>query len=61
MARKSFHVGETFGSFREVQDAVSAYSVTEHAKLWMRDSRKIAAAKGRVLHTDTIEPQMVLL
>lgn len=44
----TFHVGDRFGSFAELEKAIAAYSSTNFVQLWKRDARTINAAKKRV-------------
>ncbi|KAL1429649.1 hypothetical protein MTO96_015917 [Rhipicephalus appendiculatus] len=44
----TFHVGDRFGSFSELEKAIAAYSSTNFVQLWKRDARTINAAKKRV-------------
>ena len=44
----TFHVSEQFKSFQSLQEKISSYETENFVKLWIRDSRSISAAQGRV-------------
>ena len=44
----TFHVSEQFKSFQFLQEKISSYETENFVKLWIRDSRSIGAAQGRV-------------
>ena len=44
----TFHISEQFQSFQSLQEKISSYETEKFVKLWIRDSRYISAARGRV-------------
>ena len=44
----TFHISEQFKSFQSLQEKISSYETENFVKLWIRDSRSICAAQGRV-------------
>lgn len=43
-----FEVGETFPTYEKLMEAVHKYEEANNCKFYIRDSRTVAAAKGRV-------------
>jgi len=46
-ARVSFHIGERFKSFQELENEVKRFEVATSTKFWIRDSRTIESARKR--------------
>ena len=44
----TFHVSEQFKSFQFLQEKISSYETENFVKLWIRDSRSIGVAQGRL-------------
>ena len=44
----SFHNRKQFKSFQPLQEKISSYETENFVKLWIRDSRSISAAQGRL-------------
>ena len=44
----TFHISEQLKSFQSLQEKISSYETENFVKLWIRDSRSIGAAQGRV-------------
>ena len=46
-SRVSFHVGESFQSFQQLEVEVKRFEKATSTKLWIRDSRTIESARKR--------------
>ena len=44
----TFHISEQFKIFQSLQEKISSYETENFVKHWIRDSRSIGAAQGRV-------------
>ena len=46
--KSTFTVGNTFGSFSQLDESITDFQTENHVQLWKREARSISAAKARL-------------